>query len=624
MKKLLVLALLCLMLAPRAQSQEECPMPIGTNYHFLGSGVFKDLKLTSTHFFTRNASFQNDGNDWESSLISQIETDAAGYPMEAPFDHPETGNPQILAFTVGGYEEQYLAGDYVMLYEGEGEMSIQEWIPAEITNASPGRIEFRVDQVDGNGIHFEIHRSERGNHIRNIHVFEARYENDFETDPLIPEFVEKSANFSALRFMDWTRTNNSTLVNWEDRVSPEFHNQADDHGISYELLIDLSNRMGRDVWINVPHQADANYIRQMARLFRDLLDPDITIYLEYSNECWNFIFEQTAWLGEIRPQDTYIRNYGYFSKQVFDIWIEEFGAEGRTRLKNVLAGHDYFVAGAIDYIIEQDGNADIVDAVSYPGYVGLGGFDYDELDALGENATVADVFRLLRATMHDPTEGPLYWMRVFKEIVADVYDKEFVMYEGGQHLTPRNFGEQAPYLQALWDAQIAPEMYDLYMELMTFFRDELEVTLFMNYTLTGARESSFGSWGVLEDIYAEAPWPAKYQAILDFQCFDQANEPNDPDDPEDPDDPGVVTSVDDEADPTLLSVYPNPSDGTVYLSIGTLPVASAPVYLFDHTGRLIQTYMVSGETEIRTVMPKGMYMVRLGLPNSPSRKLLVH
>lgn len=58
-----------------------------------------------------------------------------------------------------------------------------------------------------------------------------------------------------------------------------------------------------DAWVCVPHLADENYIRSMAQLFRANLDPDLKIYVEYSNETWNWIFQQTHYLNDNGDQN---------------------------------------------------------------------------------------------------------------------------------------------------------------------------------------------------------------------------------------------------------------------------------------------------------------------------------
>src|SRR5690606_21601887 len=106
------------------------------------------------------------------------------------------------------------------------------------------------------------------------------------------------------------------------------------------------------------------------------------------------------------------------------------------------------------------------DVASFPGYFYLSNTHWAELEALGASATATDVTS--RAAEDMP--GSFYWMNQFKELVCDPNDLDFVMYEGGQHLL-RLFGVEETFQEALYAAQISPEMQDLYITLLTYCRD---------------------------------------------------------------------------------------------------------------------------------------------------------
>src|SRR2546430_10677881 len=87
--------------------------------------------------------------------------------------------------------------------------------------------------------------------------------------------------------MDWMQTNWNLVVTWVDRTSPARFSNATDTGVDYESIIQLANQMHKDLWINVPYHANDDYVRQMADLFRDQLDPSLKLDVEFSNEVWN-------------------------------------------------------------------------------------------------------------------------------------------------------------------------------------------------------------------------------------------------------------------------------------------------------------------------------------------------
>jgi len=59
--------------------------------------------------------------------------------------------------------------------------------------------------------------------------------------------------------MDWTNTNAQTDQNWTNRVQPT-HRTFTKNGVPWEDTIHLSNLLGKDAWISIPHLATTSYI----------------------------------------------------------------------------------------------------------------------------------------------------------------------------------------------------------------------------------------------------------------------------------------------------------------------------------------------------------------------------
>ena len=51
-------------------------------------------------------------------------------------------------------------------------------------------------------------------------------------------------------------------------------------------------RRNKDLWINVPAMANDDYIQNLAELIYQDLNPNLKVYVEYSNETWNDSFQQ--------------------------------------------------------------------------------------------------------------------------------------------------------------------------------------------------------------------------------------------------------------------------------------------------------------------------------------------
>ena len=98
--------------------------------------------------------------------------------------------------------------------------------------------------------------------------------------------------FSYIRMVEWNNTINSTQVNWSDRVTQNYFTACGPDGTSYEDIIALANESNTDLWINVPAMATNAYITSLAQLIDQDLNPNLTVYVEYSNETWNNSFEE--------------------------------------------------------------------------------------------------------------------------------------------------------------------------------------------------------------------------------------------------------------------------------------------------------------------------------------------
>lgn len=106
------------------------------------------------------------------------------------------------------------------------------------------------------------------------------------------DFLRQLAGFQVLRFMDFTATNNNPVGTWAARTRLEDATYAGERGGPWECVADLANTTGRDVWINIPDQADDDYVRSLARYLHGALRFEINVYVEYSNEVWNGMFQQ--------------------------------------------------------------------------------------------------------------------------------------------------------------------------------------------------------------------------------------------------------------------------------------------------------------------------------------------
>jgi hypothetical protein len=186
------------------------------------------------------------------------------------------------------------------------------------------------------------------------------------TDPWQPQLLSDLSYAKALRFMDWGPTNGAKIVNWSERVPktgdqtgysvPLFAGDGSSEtgeGVAYEWQIDLANRANADFWVNVPHAASDDFVLQLAKLVNANLNSGKKVYVEYSNEVWNYGFYQNKYVAaqfkskglpqniDYKGKSVYLEDwvaYGtYRAVQVFDIFEQVFGKDN-PRLVKALAG----------------------------------------------------------------------------------------------------------------------------------------------------------------------------------------------------------------------------------------------------------------------------------------------
>jgi len=129
--------------------------------------------------------------------------------------------------------------------------------------------------------------------IKGLQILQPGYgfaqSNDFSA-PLLALL----ARADVLRFMDWAHTNGNLKSSWESRTTEAAVSFAPSgFEVPWEVCFRLANALGKDAWINVPAHADAGYVAGLAALAAGALAPGLNLYLEFSNEVWNWSFEQS-------------------------------------------------------------------------------------------------------------------------------------------------------------------------------------------------------------------------------------------------------------------------------------------------------------------------------------------
>lgn len=395
-------------------------------------------------------------------------------------------------------------GVYTLLYEGKGKIELST---GTVLTSAPGRI--TVDLGTGGGVFLRILETDEADPIRNIRFIMPGFEATYQTDPFHPDFLARWKGFSALRFMDWAHTNNSKQTTWSHRPTLASARWTGDGGIPIEVMIDLANRLNIDPWFCIPHLADDDYIRNFAQLVKEKLNPNLKIYIEYSNEVWNSQFQQTQYANSQgqklgfaeRPWEAGWRFYAHRSVQMFKIWEDVFG--GRDRLVRVLASQagNSYVAGQILRFQDAGRNAD---ALAIAPYISMNvPARSDREDRLtAEKVAAMTVEQILDHVENVALPECIRWIEAHRKL-ADQFGLQLICYEAGQHLVGIQGGENNDEMTRLFHAANRhPRMGEIYEKYFAAWEANRGGVMAMFASV--GQWSKWGSWGLME-FYNEAP-----------------------------------------------------------------------------------------------------------------------
>lgn len=490
---------------------------------------------------------------WDTGEKDKIQIDEHGWVTSLPRGEGGTMFTRVATLLMTGGDVQHdYAGDYVVLYDGEGEITYA--IGATKLSGIPGRDLIRV-APDGN-VRLTITSTDpqgTGNYIRNIRVVRSEQEADLGTGLFNPVWLAKLEPFNTLRFMDWMRTNASQQQKFADRPQ-EADARYSMKGVPLEVMVKLANVANSEPWFNMPHKATDDYVRQFADSVKGSLAPHLRVYVEYSNEVWNTMFSQGQdienWAQTELPGGSasgYTKRINWFGKrsaQVCQIWKNAFGDEA-SRVICVLgaqAANSWTATQALDCPLyrpifggetcQRQGLQTVAIGPYFGQYLGSPAFQSQVREM-----TVDDLFTeitqggiLMDTDPSDgntvPTGGALEeayrWMDEYDALAA-ARDLHVVAYEGGQHLVGVGGVANDKVIEALFNtANRDPRIGDAYAAYLDHWKSAPNgrLELFVPFLLA-QRYTKWGSWGTLEHI-GQAGGP-KYDALTGFagshQCW---------------------------------------------------------------------------------------------------------
>jgi len=405
----------------------------------------------------------------------------------------------------------------VCLYEGEGEIDFTH--NSKVISREQGRIVVNIDTTKG-GTFLALRKTNPANHIRNIHVIMPGFEKTYKSEPYYPPFLQRWQELNTFRFMDWMHTNGSKQKDWSDRPTIAYCN-CTERGMPVEVMVDLCNKLKINAWFCMPHRATDDYIENFAKLVKQLLDPSLKIYIEYSNEVWNGIFEQNHYAQDkarelgIGPKDRPWEGAGMYhgqrSLEIFKIWEKIFG--GRERLVRVIAwqasGGEYW---SDKILLGKNDTGKNADALAIAPYITM--CIGPKTKPSSDEISKWTVDQVLDFAETNALPASIKWMKTQKK-VADKYGIKLVCYEAGQHLVGVGGGENnEPMTKLFQAANRHPRMGAIYTKYLDAWRDA-GGDLMCIFSSTGAW-SKWGSWGLTEYLDETGKDQPKLKAVLEW------------------------------------------------------------------------------------------------------------
>lgn len=511
---------------------KEIPLSIGTNLNGISDWStefpFIDLFKSSRRWITQCDKRKCNKEIWDTEEENKLILDQFGWIKQFPQDVKFNKVSTII-----GHNKYLPEGKYIIEYEGEGIIEYGFSAKKIEKESKPNRDVIVVNNQKPYGILLSILSTDpknNGNYIKNIKVIPYKLYELYKKNQIFhPEFLNKIKIFSTFRFMDWLKTNDSKIKNWEDRSKISDYTYSI-KGVPIEITIELANTLQKDIWFNIPHQADDNYILNFAQLVKNKINKKSKIYIEYSNEVWNTIFEQSKYVKEQSKkkwgdEKYYLQWYSKRSIEICKIWKSVFQKE-KDRVLCVLSTWTGLFGKEKEILdcpkLVEEGNPPCykrdIDIYAITGYFG-GELGYQENESLilkwleNKNQAIENAFQQLLSEDLIPLKHKRKEIFEYHKKIAKEKGLELVAYEGGQHIVGlKKTKENEKITNFFIEINQNRRMYEVYTKILNEWKNA-GGKLFLHFT--DIRESNkHGSWGSLEYLFQNSS--PKYDALKDF------------------------------------------------------------------------------------------------------------
>ena len=411
-----------------------------------------------------------DGGRWEKLPIENL--DANGELKVVP---PNATVKRVLAEPVLGKD----GVGVTCTYQGRGDVSISG-PPVGDPTRREGNFHFRWTTLHPAAtVTINITKIDAAQPIRNL---DCRVDGTSKDALFAPELLSIIRGFRILRFMDWQNTNANLAVTWTTRHTSQSFDSSGRDGIPIEDMVKLAILNGSDAWFNMPWNADDDYIRHFAQYVHDTLPNDRTVYVECSNEVWNWAFpvsRQAAQEGldqhlGIDQKSALMHRYAQRLVQVMDIWASVF-KDNPKRLVRVGASQ-HAVTDKTTLVLDYKDTSKHIDAFATAPY-----FNIDSnIDAKSDDQIFDSLSSRLIQSINQSEK---------QKTLSESHGLRYIAYESGQGVVLKDINLQKKI-------QRDNRMYELYKNYIERWRAQIGDSIILYGTVFSIRES--GAWGLIE------------------------------------------------------------------------------------------------------------------------------
>ncbi len=306
-------------------------------------------------------------------------------------------------------------------------------------------------------------------------------------------FVDRTKQFGTIRTMNWANVNDDRIVRWSNRTTPGWYTQADKE-VCLEYQIELAEQCDANLWICIHHTADDDYVRNAAKLIKKEWSGQRRLFVEHSNEVWNWAFPQARYCLERSPITRSPLEYHMKrTAEIARIFREE-GVEITAVLGTQSAAADHFA-----WVVGQVPLPKDINAIAIAPYFGY---------SIPDKSSVDRVLDQCATSIVEVGQQIKQW-----KSLCDTLGVELTAYEAGQHLAASSSEQANPAIVNVYiEANRHQRMYDLYRAYLRQWNQltDRSVLCLFNSCYPAGR---WGCWGLIEhEGQTKTP---KYQAVLD-------------------------------------------------------------------------------------------------------------